>query len=154
VLGPCPSVYDCLWPSQSVGLPPNPSSPASYMPYKSECVCVYVLAFLSVSVCMFWLVFYYSVNQISCLTTQSKHLQHAPWTRTWTWPRAGPLYHPLITAQPLLHTPAHPHTHTHTLTTHLFHLAHLSAVCPGLRLAVIFTVKSICSRQKQHLILL
>lgn len=114
MLGPCPSVYDCLWPSQSVGLPPNPSSPASYMPYKSECVCVYVLAFLSVSVCMFWLVFYYSVNQISCLTTQSKHLQHAPWTRTWTWPRAGPLYHPLITAQPLLHTPAHPHTHTHS----------------------------------------
>lgn len=27
-------------------------------------------------------------------------------------------------------------------------------MCPGLRLAVIFTVKSICSRQKQHLILL
>lgn len=153
MLVPCPSVYDCLWPSQSVGLPPNPSSPASYMPYKSECVCVYVLAFLSVSVCMFWLVFYYSVNQISCLTTQSKHLQHAPWTRTWTWPRAGPLYPPTDYC-PASPTHSCTPTHTHTLTTHLFHLAHLSAVCPGLRLAVIFTVKSICSRQKQHLILL
>jgi len=86
---------------------------------------------------MFWLVFYYSVNQISCLTTQSKHLQHAPWTRTWTWtthPWSLLMYPPPNSSFPAC-----------------------SSVCCvswRLRLAVIFTVKSICSRQKQHLILL
>lgn len=153
MLGPCPSVYDCLWPSQSVGLPPNPSSPASYMRYKSECVCVYVLAFLSVSVCMFWLVFllFSKSNQLPNNSIQTLAARAMDKDMDMAQSRS--------TLPPTDYRPASPThsctpTHTHTLTTHLFHLAHLSAVCPGLRLAVIFTVKSICSRQKQHLILL
>lgn len=36
----------------------------------------------------------------------------------------------------------------------IFFILLICLLCPGLHLAVIFTVKSICSRQKQHLILL
>jgi len=131
VLGPCPSVYDCLWPSLSV-LPASILRPLNIL--LSVCVCWPSCQSVCVNVLVGFLLFSKS-NQLPNNSIQTLAARAMDKDMDMDHP---PMEPPDV-SPPNSSFPA------------------CSSVCCvswRLRLAVIFTVKSICSRQKQHLILL